>query len=610
MRFGSLIWQACSYALAVEGFAAAGSSGTPGSDLVNLGRALIDEGNLEEGFSSLVKAYSVDAFSPGVKDGFREYYEAKISAKLDLVESLEGLAVLEQDSGRFKRAAECFESCLEHGGEKASRKSKDWWFASLFKCLSSQCDWSRWEEDSARMQELVEGGDPGEVPLVHPFDALSYPLGPHLQLKLAMQQAEQVKKRVGDPPGLRTLQSMLEQNHAVAGSTRQRPIKLGYVSGDLMESHPMTHLIQSVFGLHNPELFTVHVYALNPSDSSASRARIERECSVFRDLSGMTAAEASRAIQADRCQILINLNGYAGCTVSAEIFALRPAPLALHYMGFPGTMGAPFMDYLIADSTVVPSAQRQFYSESIISLPHSYFVNDYKQSSQEVLTGTPPAREEHGLTPDATVLVCFNRPHKIDPAIFEVWLKVLQRAPRAVLWLLDGGKEVRDNLREAAARVGVSSDRLVFAPVLPKREHLQRLRLADLALDTPLYNAHTVGCDALWAGVPMVSLPGDTMAARVGSSLVQATGLGHELVVQSLSEYESKVVSLCSDAGDLEELREKLQSARMTCPLFDSARWVSGLEKGLLHAWERVEEGLDPKDIHISEKQHKQQQQP
>ncbi|CBJ28382.1 UDP-N-acetylglucosamine--peptide N-acetylglucosaminyltransferase, family GT41 [Ectocarpus siliculosus] len=563
-------------------------------------------------------------------------------------------------------------------------------------------------------------------PALHPFDSLSAPLSIGDCLAVAQQQTSGVlsearggnsgprgrdeEKRILGEEGVGGVQGQsLRQFHSGFSSPSSSPllrdergrVRLGYVSGDLMGTHPLTHLMQSTFGMHDRDSFEVFLYALNPDDGSAPRRRMEREVENFRDLSMMTAGEAAAAIADDGVGVLVNLGGYAGTVKSADIFALRPAAVAVSYMGFPGTMGSSEMvDYILADAVVVPPELRRFYSEKVLDMPHCYFVNDYRQSERGVIDSPAPERADHGLSlpppppwplPPATeedkegggiltaaaaasgaaplvrdgrdygvggrsrrathrrrdgggpggghngeraaawspvpgrwrrgggrgtmkeqgalenvsreregegdgrrVVLCnFNRLHKLDPHTFGAWMEVLRTVPGTVLWLIDGGETARTNLLRQARLAGVDEWRVVFAPLVGKEEHLQRLRLADLFVDTPLYNAHTVGCDALWAGVPMVTLRGAKMASRVGASLVEAAGMP-ELVTDSLEEYTQLVLALARDNERRGDLRQKLERARLTCPLFDTRRWVRDAEDVLRQAWERHEAGLPP----------------
>lgn len=562
-----------------------------------LGALLLADGDLEGGFGSLVTAFQLDSLCPGVKDGFRRYYSMCIAKDANDIDAYEGLAVLHQDSGSYGDAAVCLARCLELQPNPGRRG--EWWQATLLKCRAAVCDWRFWEEDTIKLKELVRRDNAKGVqtnpspPLVHPFDALSLPLDPSDLRGLSEQYAACFDT---DRLAVSTSASAIRPKEATH-------IRLGYVSGDFMASHPLLQLMKSVFSCHNKDRFEIFIYALNGDDGSDARARIESAATVFRDLSQATAEEAADLIKADGCDILINLGGYAGTRRCSEIFCQRPAPLAVSYMGFPGTMGAKWIDYMIADSVVIPPKQRQHYSEAIIYVPHSYFVNDYRQclEAQKAVSAPLPSRADHGLPEDAVVLCNFNRLHKLDPNTFKQWTKVLEEVPSAVLWLLYESEEATANLRAAAAREGIEPHRLVFAPIVPRGEHLLRLRLADLFVDSALYNAHTLGCDALWAAVPLVTLAGETMAARVAASLLKAVGLPG-LVTASMEKYGFLITALAQDVSCWRrKLHTHLKKGREYLSLWDTAQWVKDMEAGLERAWAIHSAGDAPQDVIVSD---------
>ena len=269
-----------------------------------------------------------------------------------------------------------------------------------------------------------------------------------------------------------------------------------------------------------------------------------------------------------------------------QVCALRPAPVIATYIGFPGPVGADFIDFAITDATVTPADDAGHYTEALARLPDTYYIADGSQA----IDPAPVRRADCGLPPDGTVYCCFNGAYKIDPALFERWMEILRGVPNSVLWLWSDAPIVRENLRRAAEVAGVAGSRLVFAESRPKAQQLARLRLADLFLDTRLYNAHTTACDALWAGVPVLTCPGDTFAARVGASLLHAIGLP-ELVVPDLGAYVETAVQLGRDAEALDQLRTKLAANRDTQPLFDTRRWTRNVESAYAAMWSAYASG-------------------
>nr|MBL0701247.1 hypothetical protein [Desulfobacterales bacterium] len=274
----------------------------------------------------------------------------------------------------------------------------------------------------------------------------------------------------------------------------------------------------------------------------------------------------------------------------------RPAPIQAAYLGFPGTTGADFIDYIITDRVVTPEEHAPFYSEKFLFLPHSYQVNDNTQLIAEVSL----TKKDLGLPEKGFIFSSFNQSYKIDPVIFNTWMKILDRAPDSVLWLFTGGKISEENLRAEAKVRGINPKRLIFAEKIPKERHLARLEFADLALDTRIVNGHTTTSDALWAGVPVVALLGSHFASRVSASLLTAVGLP-ELIVDNLDDYEDLAVRLASKTEELETIRNKLAENRYTMPLFDTPRFVDNLENGYITMWNMFLSGKNPRHISVSE---------
>ena len=277
----------------------------------------------------------------------------------------------------------------------------------------------------------------------------------------------------------------------------------------------------------------------------------------------MDTLAAAQRIANDAIDILVDLKGH---TMDAwlEVVALRPAPIQLHWLGFPGSIGGDFLDYIIADPVVLPPGTDEPYSEKIVRLPHCYQINDDRQPIDPL-----PSRAEAGLPDKAFVFCCFNHAHKIEPVMFDLWMDLLRDVPGSVLWLLGGPAPLERNLRAEAARRSIAPERLIFATHCPKPAHLARLSLADLALDTRIYNGHTTSSDALWAGVPLLALRGHHFASRVSASLLHAMDLD-ELIADSLPAYRDLALSLARDSASLTRLRRRLADARKTAPLFDT----------------------------------------
>lgn len=348
-----------------------------------------------------------------------------------------------------------------------------------------------------------------------------------------------------------------------------RKIRLGYLSNDFQE-HATAHLLVEVLEGHARADFEVFAYSFGADDGLPMRRRLMATCDRFVDISTMDDTAAAERIHADGVDILVDLKGFtAGARTG--IVLLRPAPVIVSYLGYPGTMGAGICDYLITDSFLTPAASAPAYAEALAYMPHTYHPH-----GRATPLGMKPGRREAGLPEHGFVFCCFNQPYKISPKMFEIWCRLLAFVPDSVLWLLDH-PHAAGNLRGEAIRSGIDARRLIFAASLPQAEHLARLQLADLMLDTAPFNAHTTASDALWAGVPLVTCPGETFPSRVAGSILHAINLG-DLVADSLEGYFDLAFDLATDPDRLACVKERLSANRLQTPLFDVAAYTLGLE--------------------------------
>ena len=356
-------------------------------------------------------------------------------------------------------------------------------------------------------------------------------------------------------------------------------IHVGYLSSDL-HHHATAHLMAQVFELHDRERFRITAYSYGPDDGSAMRKRIEKAFDRFVELRGRPDQEAARTIHEDGVDILVDLKGYTQGS-RAGILALRPAPVQVNYLGYPGTVGASFVDYLIADGFIIPPEHEKHYSETVVRLPDCYQPNDRARALPEA-----PSRTARGLPEDGLVFCCFNQTYKITPAMFDVWCRLLKAVPGSVLWLLASNPGAELNLKREAEARGIVADRIVMAPLVRPEEHLARMQCADIFLDTAPCNAHTTCSDALWVGLPVVTWAGETFASRVAGSLLAAMG-APELIAYSIEEYHALAYDLASDKAKRDGIRSKLVANRYTVPLFDSERLTRNLEQAYLEMWRR-----------------------
>ena len=371
-----------------------------------------------------------------------------------------------------------------------------------------------------------------------------------------------------------------------APNTRDKN-RIGYRSGEFGEQ-ATAHLMAGLYECHDRERFEVVAIDNGKSDDSAMRNRLEKAFDRFVPIAGLPDDAAARKIRAEEIDILVNLNGYFGAH-RMGVFARRPAPIQVNYLGFPGTLGAPYMDYIIADRVVIPEQDRSFYTEKVVYLPGCYQVND----SRRAIGAARVARTNHGLPENGFVFCNFNQSYKLLPAMFAAWMRILKATPGSVLWLLDSQAPFPQNLRQAAEQHGVQGERLVFAPFQPLAQHLARLQHADLFVDTLPYNAHTTASDSLWSGVPLLTCRGTTFPGRVAASLLQAVGL-QELIVENLPDYEARAISLAGDPIAIQALKAKLAADRSQCALFDTDGFRRRIEQAYLRMWQIRQAGGTP----------------
>jgi predicted O-linked N-acetylglucosamine transferase (SPINDLY family) len=437
------------------------------------------------------------------------------------------------------------------------------------------CDWSNVATERARLIDHVREGKPA----ANPFAFLSAGLSPADELLCARVYAQR------QYPPREPMWCGERYNH--------RKTRLGYVSGEFREQ-ATAYLAAGLFECHDRDAFELHAFSTGRDDKSPMRARIGAAFDSFSDMAGADDRDIAAAIRRAEIDILVNLNGFFG-EERTGVAAFRPAPLQVNYLGYPGTMGAPYMDYIVADRIVIPDDQRAFYSESVIWLPDCYQANDRKKPRQR----SPRPRSAFGLPESGFVFASFNNAYKITPEVFDIWMHLLRAVEGSVLWQLQLDAAASRNLCAEAAKRGVDPKRIVFAPFVKQDEHLARIGHADLFLDTLPVNAHTTASDALWCGVPVLTAMGATFAGRVAASLLAVIGLD-ELIAPSLAEYERLALSMARDPGQLRSLKEKLAKNRDTHPLFDTARLARHIETAYRKIHERQAKGLPPEGFAVS----------
>ena len=436
------------------------------------------------------------------------------------------------------------------------------------------CRWPQAADVMAELRTAVRAA-PDATPLeTGPFPHVVFVDDPLEQLKVARHYALHVAE------GARPLPRRGARAHG-------KRLRIGYLSADF-HSHATSQLMAQMLESHDRERFEVTLLSTGPDDGSAMRRRIAAAAEHFEHLQGVGHAEIAARVRQLGIDILVDLKGVTFDT-PFPVMAHRPAPLQVSWLGFPGTSGAPFIDYIVGDPVVTPLAHAAHFSEKIAQLPLCYQPNDAQRPLPRIST-----RAEWGVADDAFVMCAFHQSYKISPEVFDAWCALLHARPDAVLWLLQWNTNVQAALeREAAAR-GIAPGRIVFAPLLPPAEHLARLAHADVYLDAWPCNAHTTASEALWVGVPVVTLQGATFAQRVAASLLHAVGLGDELVCHDVQAYCATVLDLAADTPRRARLREHLAAQRTASPLFDGTQFARDIEALYLRMWERAVQGSAP----------------
>ena len=486
-------------------------------------------------------------------------YDLAIRLRPDWADIYANRAIVMQKLERFDEAIADFEQALQ------LKPDFDEALGQLLHQKAHMCDWSEPAQgiDMATLN-LARGGIP-------PFAGLALDDNPDRQLARAKYwidgQVPVTRPALPKPPA------------------RPEKLKIGYFAADF-HGHPSMHLIARLFEVHDRSRFEWHAFSFGPDKQDAMRDRVAAAFDRFHDvraLSDSAVVELARDLAID---IAIDLGGHTRDN-RASIFAHRAAPVQINYLGYPGTVGADFIDYIIADKVLVPPPAQKFYSEKVIYLPHCYQPND----NQRVISEKTFTRAEQGLPNDGFVFCCFNNNYKISPAEFDIWMRLLRQVEGSVLWLLEGNRWIKANLAKEAKARGIDPSRLVFAGRVPPSEHLARHRCADLFLDTFNYNAHTTASDALWTGLPIVTKAGESFAARVAASLLDCIGMP-ELVTHTARDYEQLALELASDPMRLAAVKAKLAANRLTTPLFDSENFARDIEHAYDLAYDRRAAGL------------------
>jgi protein O-GlcNAc transferase len=499
-------------------------------------------------------------------------FDRALSLRGDLAEAWSGRGKAFLELKRYDEASIAYDKAFALSPDLAALEGE------RIHCRMYLCDWRNFEAERDHLVQSVRNGKEN----TNPFAFLGVGSSAEDQLDCA-----QLWTRKRYPPSANALWRGENYQHD--------KIRVGYVSSDFRQ-HPVADLIAGVFECHDRSRFDVLGISIGADDHSEIRRRLVRSFDKFIDAPALGAAEIAKRITEEEIDILIDLNG-ATWNARTEIFARRPAPVQVNYLGYPGTMGAGYFDYIVADPVVIPASQQSGYSEKIAYLPHSYLPHD---DTTRPVSERSFARGEFGLPADGFVFCCFNNAYKLNPELFRSRMKLLRDVEGSVLWLSEHNATATNNLRKEAAAAGIEPDRLVFAKRLASSaDHLARHRLADLFLDTLPYNAHTTASDALWAGLPVLTQIGETFAGRVAASLLNAVGLP-ELIAATGEQFESMAVELATTPERLAAIKHKLAQNRATKALFNTRLYTSHLEGAYAAMYGRCQNGLLPDHIHVA----------
>ncbi len=496
-------------------------------------------------------------------------YDRTLTIKPDFVEGLVGRGNVFFDLKRYDEALAAYDRALTF------KPDLEYVPGSRLHMKRHMCIWQDFEVDCSRLVSDVRNG----IRTVDPFTFLAVASFPADQQKCATLYVADKLAPSGNP---------LWHGERYAHDR----IRIAYLSADFHE-HATALLMAGMFEQHDKSRFEITALSFGPEQDTVIRRRLKQSFDRFLDVGSLSDEEIAEIIRTSEIDIAIDLKGFTQ-DARTNVLARRPAPVQVNYLGFPGTMGANYIDYLIADKIVVPSSDVDAYSEKIVYLPDSYQANDSKRRIAEKVF----FRKDEGLPEHGFIFCSFNNNFKITPGIFDIWMRLLKKIEGSVIWLFEGNAMAAHNLRQEAECRGVSGGRLIFAPLIRPEEHLARHRLADLFLDTLPYGAHTTASDALWAGLPVLTCLGSTFPGRVAASLLHAIGLP-ELVAKSNEEYEALALNLARDPILLASIKAKLIQNRDTHPLFNTTRFTRHIEAAYITMWESYQRGEPPKSFTV-----------
>jgi len=555
------------------------------STLVNLAAVQIKLHNYLDAKKNALKSVKVDEKSADgwLNYGLANYYESNLELAMKAYDEALKLnenyadawlnkGVILKDLKRFDEAQAAYLKALKNN------PSLEGAYSDYVSTKVNMCDWSDLEQVITNCINSVKQSRP----IINPFRLLGLVDDPELHLKNA--------KIYSSSLGIHRFENIeLTKNDPIS-----HKIKVGYFSADY-HNHATSFLMAQMFESHSRDNFEFHAFSYGPKHNDEMRKRVSRAFDFFHEVSSFSDVELVKLTRDITIDIAVDLKGFT-TGARGEFFVKRCAPIQVNYLGYPGTLGCEAYDYIIADKKIIDNQDYKFYTEKPVLMPASYQVNDgHRKVSADILNRAELALPEAGF-----VYCCFNNNYKILPNIFDIWMRILKSVEGSVLWLFEDNPFASRNLKLEAEKRGVESSRLIFASKLPLDQHLARLRLADLFLDTLPYNAHTTASDALWAGLPLLTCPGKSFASRVAASLLHAVELP-ELVMDSLEAYEAKAIELAKDTSQLNAIKLKLEQNRKTSSLFDGKLFAQHLEMAYEAMFARYQAGLAPDVIDVGE---------
>lgn len=548
---------------------------------INLGNAHLGAGQYVKAMTYYKKALDLEPRKPetllNIGNAFRELrkykqaissYNLAIKYKPDYIAPYNNLGVIYTEMRDYEKSIEYFNTVLE--AESDNHTS----FAQKLYAQAHICDWSTFVKDRDYIKSL---GSTNHV--MPPFCLLFLDDDPGGQLFRAKEYVQK-KYKVNE------FQSLTRPKF------KPKKIRIGYFSADFYD-HATMHLMSKLFKVHDKEKFEIHIYSYDLVAMDDTKRNLMNDVDYFHDVKLLSDAEVALHARKNKIDIAVDLKGFTFQT-RIGIFAYKFAPIQISYLGYPGTLGAEFIDYIIADEVVIPQNLREFYSENIIYLPDSYQINnDERKISEKIFS-----RSDFNIPDDAFVYCSFNQPYKITPNEFPIWMNILKSVKNSVLWLIKYHESSVKGLLNHAKSYGVDPSRIIFSDRMPSHEHLARHKVADLFLDTFNVNAHTTTSDALWGGLPVLTMAGKSFASRVSASLISAVNM-HELITESPQDYEKMAIKIGKTENYSNQLKEKLRKNLKTTPLFNSTEFTKNLEKAYIEIYDNYYLGNKVKDFFI-----------